>query len=436
MLPSARVVLMLLVAVIVFAAPSQAAGEGTSPFPTRPIDVVVLQGVNLPSFKNRPVAGFRLYATRGQELTPIPFQIDERDEDGLYVLHAGKMKGEDEDRGLWDENDELCFLASDTGPKFSGSLSMPGAILARELEIRDPLDGSRGYAYLFAFAAQTPPRSSVDYVRYDPATDITQTKIFTMGFDPEYRFAIDRIGKAEYREADNPVDILKIRMDATVLGIRLRRTQEDFNSKLGGWIDGPIRVIKYTGMNVKVVAFIRSPRIWNYTFFYPYSFSYDMGLKTPVEIRTITKKFNLYAGMDFKGLKGGQIYSSGFPKPYVVSGQPASSELQAINANNDSNDFFAVYWDGLYWLSRILIPAEVPLRPNLMVVDDAGAADPPEKHPGQIPGLYFDLTNWENVASKNFTIRSFVIVTDAFVPGGEKDFFLRQDRPLELANPG
>ena len=39
-----------------------------------------------------------------------------------------------------------------------------------EIAISDPVDGTSGWAYLFAFADKA-PRSSADYVTYDPAAE-------------------------------------------------------------------------------------------------------------------------------------------------------------------------------------------------------------------------------------------------------------------------
>ncbi len=414
------------------AAPAQA-----GPFRDREIDVVFIQGAQIESLLGKPIANLRLYAVQEGALAPIPFQIDERNEDGEYVLSAGRKKSKDEDKGLLDANDELVFLAADMGPQRAAAHGLPRASQERELVLRDPINGEQGYAYLFFFGAAPPPPSATDYVTYDPPSDITYTRGFTMGFDPKYRFAINLLGRPRphFDPKANPVDILKIRMDATIFGFHVTRHQEDFNTKLAGWIDGPIRVIKWTGMNMRVIAFVRSPRIWNYTFFYPNSFSYDFGIKTPVAIPRVAGRLDLHAGMDFSNLRGAEIYGSGFERPYVVTGTPGDPAIAKINENPDRNDFFAVKWEGVWWLCRIRFPSNVPLEPGLYLTDDAGLADPPENTPGAVPGVYFRLSNWMKVYEKDFMIRNFVIVTDRFTPGSEGEFFARQDRPVFLVDP-
>ncbi len=404
---------------------------------SRTLDPVLIPGAQLKTFAGKPIVSLRLYAARGGQLVPVPFQIDERNRDGEYVLTEGPEKSQDEDKGLLDANDELVFMAMDLGERFQGADNLPDADFRKELIVRDPLDGKRAYAYLYYFPANPPPRSSTDYVIYDAATDETRTRTFAIGFDRKIKFAINRIRTRleDGSYSENRTDIMKIRMTAKVMGLEITRDQTDFSSTLGGWIDGPVRVVKYSGMNVRLVAFLRSPKLWNYAFFYPYVFSYDFAVKTPFAIPKVTSSFKLVAGIDFTDARGAEMFSTGFPKPYVVSGNPRNPDLAAVNAGGYSSGFIAVKYLGMHFLTRIITPKDVPLIPDIYLVDDPEHEDPPENFKGAMPGLYFNVKNWENVYSTDFSIRNLVIVTDEFTPGDEKNFFRKRDTALVLDNP-
>ncbi len=403
----------------------------------RPIDPVIIPGSQLHTFAGKPIASMRIYSVREGKLVPIPYQIDEKNEDDEYVLTSGPEKSKDEDKGLLDANDELVFMASDLGERMTSGDDLPEVLFRKELIIRDPVDGKRAYAYLFLFGGTPPAPSPVDYVTYDPEADEGRTRTFSLGFDKKLKFAIKtvRTRLADGSFSENSVDIMKIRMNAKVLGFDLTRDQTDFSSKRGGWIDGPVRAIKYSGMSVRLVAFLQSPKLWNYTFFYPYALSYDFDVKTPFPIGKVTSKFSLIGGVDFMDLRGAEIYSTGFPKPYVVTGVAGSKDLEAVNAGGYSTGFVAVKHRDMYFLTRIITPKDVPLIPDIYLVDDPGLNDPPEYQPGAVPGLYFNIRNWENVFATSFKIKNFVIVTDQFVPGDEKAFFKKFDTALVLDNP-
>ena len=53
-------------------------------------------------------------------LTPAPFQIDERNTFGFLILDQGPFAEKDLDDGAYDPNDEVLFFASDASSYCSG----------------------------------------------------------------------------------------------------------------------------------------------------------------------------------------------------------------------------------------------------------------------------------------------------------------------------
>jgi len=90
---------------------------------TRSDDFVVIQGAALRKSLQKPISKMSLMAAVNGELQPIPFQIDEINSDGEWVLpdHPPYLTGakvrfdKDDDNGLIDENDELVFMIRDSG---------------------------------------------------------------------------------------------------------------------------------------------------------------------------------------------------------------------------------------------------------------------------------------------------------------------------------
>ncbi len=410
---------------------------------SRDVDPVVIPGEQLKSVLGKAITGFRLAAVRENGLETIPFQIDERDKHNDFVFTEGPDKGEDKDRGLFDVNDELVFMARDLGEPLENPSAYPAhkgsrPEIVKELVIADPIDGKKGYAYLTFWPGDAPAPSKTDYVTYKAAEDLVEATSFAVGFNKETPFAIDRsmIRQANGKFSDNRVDILKVRLRSTIWRFYdFDRNQDDFGSKTAAWIDGPVRVVLHKGISVRMILGIQSPKIWNDTIFYPYGLSYGIDVKTPFSIPSIFSKFEMYSGMDFRDLKGGTFYTNGMSKPVTITGNPNNPEIAALNANPDENRFAAIGWAGSYFIMRIKIPDEIPLKVNSYLIDDPNFIDPPERFPGAVPGMYFKIDDWLKVKQTNISIVTSVVVTDTFVPGQEKAFINRMDRLVRLDNP-
>lgn len=407
----------------------------------RDVDPVVIKGEQLKTLLGKPIASIRVAAVRANGLEPVPFQVDERDEDNEYVFTAGPDKGTDRDKGLFDANDELILMARDLGDQLEGDYpaqkgTQPSAV--KEIVIRDPIDGKRGYAYVTSWAGEPPASATKDYVTYKSAEDLVEATSFAVGFNKETPFAIDRsmIRKANGQFSDNRVDILKVRLKSTIFRFYdFDRDQADFGSKTAAWVDGPVRVILHKGISVRMILGLQSPKIWNDTIFYPYGLSYGIDVKTPFKIPSIFSKFEMYSGMDFRDLRGGTFYTNGMSRPVTVTGNPNNPEIAAMNANPDENRFAAIGWEGSYFIMRIKIPPEIPLKVNAYMIDDPNYLDPPERFPGAVPGMYFKIDDWLKVQQTSFNIVTSVFVTDTFVPGQEAKFIGRMDKPPVLENP-
>ncbi len=414
---------------------------------SRDVDPVILTGAQLKTFLGKSNASIRLSAVRANGLEPIPYQIDERNKDNDYVFTAGPDKDDyrekDFDKDNFDANDELVFMARDLGEQMEDISAYPtfkGAkpAVLKEIVIKDPIDGKRGYAYLTSWSGDAPTPSKTDYVNYKSAEDLVEATSFAVGFNKETPFAIDRsmIRLSDGKFSDNRVDILKVRLKSTIWGFySFNRNQDDFGAKTAAWIDGPVRSILHKGISVRMILGIQSPKIWNDTIFYPYGLSYGIDVITPFSIPSIFSKFEMFSGMDFRDLRGGTFYTNGMSKPITITGNPNSPELAALNANPDENRFAAIGWAGSYFIMRIQIPPEIPLKVNTYLIDDPNYVDGPERFPGAVPGMYFQIDDWLKVQQKKFSIVTTVTVTDTFQPGQEKSFIGRMDRPVTMENP-
>ena len=108
-------------------------------------DPVVITGTRFPAFSGVPLTQLVVYANRGGEWAPIPFQIDEVNISGTYVIS---------DDGLLGNRDELVFMAGDAGAN-ANAADWPVDSSARlnpryAITVTDPLSASQqAWAYLY-----------------------------------------------------------------------------------------------------------------------------------------------------------------------------------------------------------------------------------------------------------------------------------------------
>lgn len=315
-------------ACIVFASPAR--GQGLAEEPGRmcePVpkslqrryDPVVVQGEVMEAMEGVPIASLRVFAFRQGAMTPIPFQVDERDPEGQYVLTAGQRAGQDADKGLFDYNDELVFMAEDAGDKAPPQSLPQGASSWVEIEISDPLrPADRAWVYVCAFDGEKPPLSPVRYVHYLPE----QEQIYSDHYKVGYRRGYSLYSDLFYPNGDGTfgpdlMDRIKIRIEVKFLFsvIRVHKNEDDFRAEVVGWKEGPIRVLRDVESYVRVLFKLSSPSVFAVTEYYPYHMYTPLRLTIPFDLKWVFSKFGIsdwywkFYG-DLPGLEGGLMYTN------------------------------------------------------------------------------------------------------------------------------
>lgn len=141
------------------------ANSSVVPFPGE--DLVIVKGGKLKAILGVEISSMNMAAVKDGKIKAIPFQVDEqRNGKRVYdwVSPHGADKGfhaSDIDKGKFDADDELTFMAWDLGPR-AGETEDYGAGKVVELAITDPASKQTRYAYLLVNSKL--PVSNVDYV--------------------------------------------------------------------------------------------------------------------------------------------------------------------------------------------------------------------------------------------------------------------------------
>ncbi len=344
----------------------------------------------------------------GEECAPIPWQLDERDPTGAYVLDSGPAASADVDGGAIDGNDDLVFMWSDAAALRRSPL--PGEPLCA-VEMSVEVDGTvrRVYAARLPGAA---PRSPLSYVEFDVAADVMRGRSVAVTFaGPTPRGLALRFGAAAGQQL---LDRLKIRAEARFFGIfTLSRDEDDIESVYEAWRVGPVRILRRERKWIRLAFGYRTPYMETQTTFYR-----DL-VQMPVQFRLnfapsqLMSRIEVRAALDFVNLRGWRFAAPGaVPGSLTVGSIPAEVSRQ-IAAGVDASLLALQGADATFALLLRLGPTLQSLNKTILYIEDP-ANDAPERTPGQMPAIGFRLTEWGAVENGDhwFAAESYAL------PGG------------------
>ena len=246
----------------------------------RDMDPVVLTGgqvTDLAGSNPGDIVAFR-WNTETESWQQVPVQVDERHVEYLTKLRDGtgtsgpqalaysdpSANAGPDPVATFDGNDEVAFMADDTGGPAPAGTGDPAGVIATSgvrVTVTDPLaetDGNRGggvgYVYLFERSSGgLSPAAGHDYVDYDfdPADPAGHAEDSTVSSDYYSTHFSARWTRDALRLGSGP-DILDRHRNLFAAGV-CGRSEDTFSAGGGGYatnIDGPVRVIRsYLGAN-------------------------------------------------------------------------------------------------------------------------------------------------------------------------------------------
>jgi len=351
------------------------------------------------------------------ECAAIPWQLDERDPGGRYVLDSGPAASSDVDGGAVDDNDDVVFMWSDAGGARTAPLpGTPACVHAVEIEV-GPL---RRWVYAARYARAT-PRSMVRYVEYDVAADVMRGRSVEITFaGPTPRGLALRAGPMAGRSL---LDRLKVRASARFFGIfPLSRDEDDISSIYEAWRVGPVRVLRRERKWVHLAFGYRTPYLDTETTFYRDFVQLPVRMRLNFAPAQLLSHIQVRAALDFVDLRGWRFAAPGALQPFAVGDGAGQSQRGAIDAGADAEVIALQGPDATFALVLRLGPTLRSISKNI-VYEEAPNADAPERVAGQMPAIGFRLTDWGDVERGEhwFVAESYALPAnydlDAFAAG-------------------
>ncbi|HUT52711.1 MAG TPA: hypothetical protein VM658_04915 [bacterium] len=413
------------------------AGGGELKSLTRAEDPVVVSAVKLALMKDAQIQKLALLAYKDGALKPIPFQVDERNQDGMFIYKEGPEAKPGDSDNKCNGSDELVFMAWDTGGQAPDGTALPcSPARAAELTVTDPVKSGKGFAYL-AECKDEPPRSSVDYVRneYDGKHDWVKTD--------RYHFAeqrgnsyFDRLALkgSSGKVGPNLVDRIKGRGKMVLIGgiMTIDTPESDLKGSIRAWIDGPVRVVHLMTAFIQFSVVKLNLGGQSENLFYPNYFVTPIQVNTPINPGSVLRSFELRYAIDWlKDMEGAKYYDPVNQKGVTLDGKMSPDEKNMDYTTG--HEWYALTGPQGNLVVRQILPEQwlqtVPIK--LYYVDDITAPDPPESDPGQrCPGFLLDTM--ADIAAGKYKYYLYYMVPDQPPPASVPDMLNIVDHPLQV----
>lgn len=360
---------------------------------------VVIEVGGLASLTGMPARELQLAVYTGTKLVQIPFQIDQKDKNGLYVFEkeSGKKKA---GKNYLNENDEIAFMAFDAGEEIRTGAYDDNSIIA-SIKVED-ID-SKNVKWIYILNDESIEASLEDYVIYDSEEDAINTDIYRLGFSNDTPFLVNEMkwaGSVKGEWSENAVDTMKLKQEGKLFGVfDFERNHRDYTSELIAVKDGPIRVIRRTSNKVRILWALKSPEVLIDYIIHKSGFQMDIVIDIPFRIGLVFDDLESIATIDWREVaveKGFTLRHISTQGEYRIDGKMTDEERQ-LNEYPDTN--MTINSD----YGRIEMDMEMtdgsPILKTVFYMDDGAAQDPPENVPGQYGNVGFRTYNWEKLTT-------------------------------------
>ena len=294
---------------------------------TRFHDPVIVSTVQLEPLQDHSTAKYRLYRIGGGQLLPIPLQFDACDDHGDVVV------GGPTDFSL-DDNDELVFMAKDTGDRAVGESWPSGSDAVVEIAVIDPLHGERGWAYLVHFAGSPPPAAAEHYVSFDRDTNRAQSSFYVVDYARARNFyTAMRVAGEAGGDDRNLLRQTRMRGSPTLSllfsDITFEFTEQSSIVAIEGVRVGPVRAIRRVHLSVDLgKLFPDLPTGIAYTYHYFSSYLTPTRIGFPWIVLKTLRDFQFESVIDFDPRVMPMTYWDGANPDGVPLAAPVAARLR------------------------------------------------------------------------------------------------------------
>jgi hypothetical protein len=393
-------------------------------------DPVIVRTGLLAGLPDRETSRYRLYAVRDGSLEPVPFQFDARGADGEFILSEDGAESE----FTFGDDDELVFMAKDTGDRASNDLLPATGDAALELAVVDRRRAGTAWAYLVHFPENPPPRSPVRYATFDTARQEARALTYEVSYSQDRSNFLRRVrilpGAGGVGETF--FERLKMRISPTFsflwTTLHPTLTEESFSVAPDGVKNGPVRAIRRVRQSLdlgRMFPDIPNGRV--YTYYYATSFQTPTRFSVPWLALKTLRDFR-FESVDELGTQAEGLRYWDAANP---DGVPFDGSKRPVATDAD-HDWWVVSGARGTCLQALVIPEEWRawgIKRGIVFMDRADAAG----GSGTEPGAGYSLLRMIKLrrAGAYDLGSAFVILSRPYRPGDETEMLDGYRHPLE-----
>ncbi|SME96805.1 hypothetical protein [Pseudobacteriovorax antillogorgiicola] len=349
---------------------------------------IVIKAKDIARASRYPLNFYRLYRSSADgTAVPIPFQIDEVNEVGDYVLDQGVQPNIKTSNGYFDHIDELSLMGDDVGPKIPPSRwngPKPQIVFEINFQLAQNSDESvkEGAVYLGIFFSGAPELSTKKYVVFNLDQDLIKTSRYEYVFDKKNYLVVKHIDML--RNDQDPVRMIDsstfyMKADLKYF-LTVDANHRSVNSSLEAYKTGPVRTI------VRV------------NFFYSFlNLNFEVGMYTEVSFfsNSVILPAIIYNPIDgTKNLNDGSgfYYGFGFTKnpsqyEFKTNMDHAMDRDKGLLGLLRARPLKALYWASLVGSDSMMY---VELRPSESMLRE-----------NNVPKVYLDNKSFDELKSRD-----------------------------------
>lgn len=405
-------------------------------------DFIIIHGDKIKENLNHPIGELSLLAVRGDRLEPIPFQVDEVDPEGEWVLtdippvltDTSLEPDRDDDDGELDANDELALMARDVGDRLREECYPEDALRVDEIALEDPIDGGRAWIYLAAFP-HDPPRSEKKYVAFDTEADRITSANYDMRLSPELPLAP---GAISLHGGKNILDQMKLRIHLKIFGVPFSLNEQQMVSKLSLFKAGPIRIIRRSHTAVKFTKIFRTPYLAIENIYYENAALVPLRLMIPFNLKWFAKivSVDVRVGADFQNMHGWKFRTNCDDCWVNIDGKMDEKEN---NLKGEDFHWFLCAGPRNAFMIRMIYNKrpdgsfqDTPVNAALYYMDDDALPDQPECVPGQSPNVGYRLQHLTELSRGLLYFYAILVSFRDYQSGDEEKFNSYIDHPIQV----
>ena len=323
---------------------------------------IIIKADQIRDSSRHPISTYRLFRTTPQGTAEaIPFQIDEINEDGDYVLDQGKDTTARTGNTIFDRIDELSFMGDDVGPVLEPTAWPMGAPnFVYELTVthptQNPMGPSMGAVYIGIYYSSPPALSPKKYVIFQRNDAVVTTSRYKYQFDSNNWLIAKRVEVA--KNETEPYDYQPVLNSSTFYMkgdlkyfITFEANHRSINSELEAWKSGPIRSLIRVSFFYSLLKLKIKLDMYTEISFFSNAVYLPAIMYNPIDGR---KSLNTGSGMYY----GLALKDS--PKNYSIETNMAPALPAGTNLVEHGKNFISSFMNkiqdepvskGLYWIS-------------------------------------------------------------------------------------